>query len=200
MYCYYESENFNLTMVPEKYKKEFVSNSNWLTFGFHYKNGEEPQYISGRKIVEDYRKTTSELSRITGNVDTTIRLSYFKGSYEVVTALKEEGGDRLLTADDDRQSYYFDEKTNSYIDRHDHYYDRTNGMCFVSTDLRLDNTRRILLYPKLIGISIDSKQNQIIAVFTHEWLLGENMFDKIEILCKFAQDSNYEFSLLQGRK
>ena len=36
LYCFYESENFNLSMVPDKYRSEFLENSDWLNFGFHY--------------------------------------------------------------------------------------------------------------------------------------------------------------------
>lgn len=44
---------------------------------------------------------------------------------------------------------------------------------------------------------MDNNQNEIITVFTHEWLLDENMFDKIEMMCGFADNYNYEFSLLE---
>ena len=197
LYCYYESEDFNLSMVTNRYRNEFLNNSDWLRFGFHYKNGEEPDEISAETIIAAYQQLTKELLRITGSVDTTIRLSYFKGSYEVVSALKEEGVDCLLTADDDRQSYYFDSKVNTYIDLNDSYYDSSNGMNFVSTDLRLDNIRKIMLYPELIKISMDNNQNKIIAVFTHEWLMDENMYDKIEFMCKFANNYHYNFTMLE---
>ena len=52
-----------------------------------------------------------------------------------------------------------------------------------------------MLYPKLIWISKDEKQNKIIAVFTHEWLMDENMFKKIERMCKFAGKYGYEFTV-----
>lgn len=198
LYCYYESEDFNLSMVSDSYREEFMEHADWLTFGFHYRNGVEPDEISVEKIVNDYRQLTSELVRITGNTCSTIRLSYFRGSYEVCSALKELGINCLLTADDDRQSYYFDEKVNLYIDKNDMYYDNSNGLSFISTDLRLDNIGVFQTYCKLIKISEDELQNQIIAVFTHEWLMGNQMYRKIESMCRFAKYYNYVWTLLEN--
>lgn len=196
MYCYYEEGDFNLTMVPDKYKWEFLENSDWLKFGFHYRNGEEPIIISGEKITEDYKILISELIRITGCTCETIRLSYFKGSYEAVSALKEQGIYCLLTADDDRKSYYFNDKINQYIAENDMYFDESNGMNFVSTDIRLDNIEIEAVCPELVKISKDFRQNKIIAVFTHEWCIEESMFEKIENMCKFAEFYNYSFTFI----
>jgi ABC-type uncharacterized transport system substrate-binding protein len=197
LYCYYESEDFNLGMVLDKYKEEFMENADWLMFGFHYKDGKEPTEISAEEIIRDYNQLTSELIRITGSTCTTVRLSYFKGSYEVCSALKEQGIQCLLTADDDRLSYYFDEDTNLYINKNDSWYDDSNGLNFVSTDLRLDNRNSAEVYYKLIEISEDEAQNKIIAVFAHEWLMGRKMYSSIKAMCQFAKYYDYEWTMLE---
>lgn len=37
-YVYYEDKDFNLTQFSDKYKAEFIANSDWLRFGFHTLN------------------------------------------------------------------------------------------------------------------------------------------------------------------
>lgn len=37
LYCYYEEGNFDLSTVPDTYREEFLKNSDWLQFGFHYR-------------------------------------------------------------------------------------------------------------------------------------------------------------------
>ena len=66
LYCYYENEDFNLSMVPNVYIEEFTSNADWLQFGFHYRNGLEPQELSAQEIAQDYQKFTNELVRKIG--------------------------------------------------------------------------------------------------------------------------------------
>ena len=69
-------------------------------------------------------------------------------------------------------------------------------MKFISSDLRLDDLRSWMVYPKLVQVSKDEKQNGIIAVFTHEWLMNNGMFRKIEQMCKFAVRYGYRFTLM----
>lgn len=117
-YVYYEDGEFNLSQVPDKYKDEFVKNSNWLRFGFHTLNG-ETDYKKG-KITNDYIKTINQLKRIVGkqSIDNVIRLQMFQGSYKEIKQLSQlvdEPVKGLLTADDKRQSYYLNKDNSKYI-------------------------------------------------------------------------------------
>ena len=81
-YVYYEDKDFNLTQFSDKYKAEFIANSDWLRFGFHTLNAYK-DYKDG-EIINDYTKVVKELERIVGSqtIDNVIRLQMFKGSYE----------------------------------------------------------------------------------------------------------------------
>ena len=192
LYCFYESGDFNLSMVPSKYHDEFVENSDWLLFGYHAKNSStEPTIISADEIEQEYCVTVSELERITGSVTHTLRLSMFHGNRDALERLKELGVKVLLTADDDRLSYYLDEENSKYIAVHDSYED--SFFTFVSTDLRLDKLANFAVYPSLVTIALDSMQNEIIVVFTHEWLMNEKTYKKISDVCRFAHNYQYRF-------
>lgn len=195
LYCFYESENFNLSMVPDKYRSEFLENSDWLNFGFHYINSEKPNEESAKRILSDYQKLTDELIRVTGSTNYTLRLSYFMGSYDAINSLKNQGVKGLLTADDDRLSYYLNKEDSKFINNHDIYIDKNSGMKFISTDMRLEKVEDNKIYSELIDICLDEQQNQIIAVFTHEYALDDNMQKKIKTVCKFAKHFGYSFTM-----
>ena len=195
-YVYYEDGEFNLSQVPDKYKDEFVKNSNWLRFGFHTLNG-ETDYKKG-KITNDYIKTINQLKRIVGkqSIDNVIRLQMFQGSYKEIKQLSQlvdEPVKGLLTADDKRQSYYLNKDNSKYIYCHDEYYDSDANIHFFSTDFRTENVQNI--NSKLRELSTDSWNNQTgdLVIFSHEWALSMENKDKIEKVCKYADKNNYRF-------
>lgn len=164
----------------------------WLRFGYHAKNSStEPTIISADEIEREYHLTSSELERITGSMTHTLRLSMFHGNREALERLRKLGVKVLLTADDDRLSYYLDEESSKYIADHDSYADSL--FTFVSTDLRLDRLTNFAVYPSLLRVAFDSRQNEIIVVFTHERLMNKKTYKKIRDVCRFAQYYQYRF-------
>lgn len=195
-YVYYEDGDFNLSQFPPTYRKQFEENSSWLRFGFHTING-ETDYKSG-VIVEDYKKTINELERIVGSesIDNVIRLQMFQGSYKEIKKLAELDSEPivgLLTADDNRQSYYLSEEVNDYIYSHDTYFDRDLDITLYSTDFRTEYVDNI--NKKLKELSEPSWNNQTgdLVVFSHEWALSMENKAKLEKVCKYAKDNGYRF-------
>ena len=199
-YVYYEADNFNLKQVPEKYKNEFERNSDWLRFGFHSLN-ESTDYHIG-EIASDYNLVVNELKRIVGEkaIDNFIRLQMYQGSLDGIKQLAElldEPIVGLLTSDDSRSSYYLSPEQNSYIYCHDELFDIETGLWFVSTDLRTEYIDSV--ESKIKEMDSDSWNNQLgdFVIFTHEWALNIDNMNKIEKLCQYAMDSNYQFCFLE---
>ena len=80
-FVYYEEKEFNLKMFLDKYRAEFLSNSDWLRFGFHAYNAKSTYVTSD--INDDYVNTIAELKRIVGSdsIDNVLRIHYYGGSY-----------------------------------------------------------------------------------------------------------------------
>lgn len=193
-YTMYESDDFNLSQCPGKYKDEFIANSDWLKFGFHTLNG-ETSYETG-DISVDYAKTINELKRIVGSdsIDNVIRLQSFQGSKEGVSellSLDEEPVIGLLTADDSRQSYYLDDDENKYIYCHDRMV--KDDCYFISTDMRVEYVDNV--DKKIKELSSNSWNNQTgdLVIFTHEWALNLESKEKVEKMCQYAVDNGYRF-------
>lgn len=114
-YTYYswdvEKNEFDLSMMTDRYHEEFSKNSDWLRFGFHAKDADAYENCSPEKNLEYYNKTIAELLRITGSVeciDNFVRLDRYQADTETVKLLQsaDNGIVGLLAADDpNRQSY-----------------------------------------------------------------------------------------------
>lgn len=194
-YVFYENGNFNLSLVPSKYKDEFEKNSNWLRFGFHSLNA-NTSYDTSLDLVEDYRKTIMELKRIVGSnaIDNIVRLESFKGHEKDIKKLSNlsyQPIKGLFTADDKRKSYYLNTKLNSYIYDHDRLLD--DNIVFYSTDLRIEFIKDIAIKEKEISTSAWNNQRDILIVFTHEWELDQDIRQRCESLCKWGKNNGYIF-------
>lgn len=201
-YCFYETDGFSLSDCTDKFAKDFQDNAGWLKFGFHSLNSEESlQYADAQKAVWEYEKTVKELLRITGSaecIDTAPRLHLYAATLESVNALlgAEHGIEGLLAADDERESYYFNEAESNYLLAHDSIKDE-NGLSFFTTDLRLENTGNP--YGDLVLISKQPDRNKVIEIFTHEWLMGLKTKAKIYAVCVFAYKYGYVWDYPMNR-
>lgn len=199
-YVYYEDGDFNLSQVTDKYRVEFVSNSDWLRFGFHTINS-KTDYSQG-VIVDDYKMTINELKRIVGteSIDNFIRLQMFQGSYEEIkklTELDEEPIVGLLSADDNRQSYYLSDEKNKFLYSHDSLYEDDLNLWFVSTDLRTEYVGSVKSKIKEFDTSAWNNQKDYLVIFTHEWALSVENKNKVEKFCEYASEKGYKSIFLE---
>ena len=206
-YCYYEDKDFNLSIVPEKYKKEFRKNSNWMRFGFHALNPDTKYETNedSEQMLNDYNKTIKELIRITGgadSIDNVIRLHYYSGSLESINSIKntDNGITGLLCADTEgRLSYYFNNEESLEIYNSDRYLN--NELTFFNTDIRLefylDNLDEEL--DKYLTKDYNNKNKELI-IFTHEWQLSKKKIKQnIEKICIFSIKNNYLFKFVEDK-
>lgn len=207
MYCFYKNGEFDLSKATNKFSNEFKQNSDWLKFGFHTIDGESNyENTSKEKAKDDYEKVVTQLIRITGSddcLDTIPRLQNFAGNKESILSMKNSsnGIEGVLSADDNRLSYYLDKENSDYILTHDKYEDEANQIEFISTDLRLENFDNP--YKELenrINNKDYSNSMSILEIFTHEVYLNDsNMKNKIKDCCKFAKKYGYVFDYAMNR-
>lgn len=93
---FYENETFNLSMMTDKYKQEFIQNSDWLNFGFHSKN-EFPDYpyidADYDEVYSDYTDFEREVTRFAGSqiISKSLVTHWLVLTKEGVMALKDKG-------------------------------------------------------------------------------------------------------------
>lgn len=192
LYCMYKVGDYCLEDIPNKWIDEFVESSSWLKFGFHsYTDMSEYSRTSGNVIAEEYSKTITQLERITGgrNLANIIRLHYFSGNIEVLKALRKEGVQGFLCADDNRICYGLNKEENNMIRQEGHIYDECLKLDFYHTDFRLEHLENG--YENVIREKI-RKQNQLVF-FTHEpFLENENIYRKIENIFNIILEEDAE--------
>ena len=190
-YCMYEDDDgFNLKEVTDKYSKEFKENSEWLKFGFHSLRGNKNYAnTNANEAKNDYNLVINQLIRITGSkdcVERVVRLHNYAGNFSSIKAMNktDNGIIGLLSADDNRNSYYLNKDKCTQLKVKGKIND--SDIVFLATDIRLENV-------KDIKSKLNNKDNELI-VFTHEWLLNNKINrEKLEEVCKFAINNGYSF-------
>lgn len=217
--------NNSLTNVPNTYAKEFLQAKDWLKIGLHATNSSSnfssSTYEEGKSAWNTF---VNNVVRITGSylsVDRMPRLHTFAGSEEALKGMRDAnyGAIGFLSADDARNSYYFNDATKDYLYYNDHVTDHKNGLIFVATDLRTDwfvgtsgnneyrKPTKTNVYDELVyrysSVEFANSTSSYI-LFGHEWqfyngtTLGEGK-QYFEDACKFAHDYDIGFDYSQNK-
>lgn len=198
LYCYYEADGFSLTEVPDTYREELSQNADWLKFGFYYATDLSPVAdVLPEQLGSHYTAFATEIVRITGAVATTVRMPDWGISQEAVAALEERGVESLMTVSDEKAGYYFGKDMNDVVMEKDTYRDDAVGMTYIATDLCLGEGRINAVYGNLIRTALNEKQYSVIAVSALESEFGEEMAEKIENVCEFTDNYDYEYTLFE---
>lgn len=218
--------NSSLNNVSNKYAKDFFNAKDWLKIGLHAEDASSSfansTYEQG---FNSWNKFVDNVTRITGSylsVDRMPRLHTFAGSEEALKGMRDAnyGAIGFLSADDSRNSYYLDRKTNDYLYLNDHVTDYENGLVFVATDLRTDwfngtsasydyrEPTKDNVYDELVERYTNVDYANSISsyiLFGHEWQLynGTSLTETrakwFEDACKFANDYNIKFDYSQNK-
>lgn len=205
LYVFYENEDqtFNLSDMSDKYVKEFKENSQWLKFGFHSLNSQKNyKKVKKEEAKNDYNVVINELIRITGSkdsIDRVPRLHNFAASKGSVEGFKEGdlGITGLLGPDDKRLAYDLNKEQTSYLYLYDFY--ENDEINYYKTDMRLENIEDIKSDFDKHMSEIGDKDEDILVIFTHEYLLkdNENIKTKIEDIFNLASEKDYVFDYLR---
>ena len=191
-YVFYSYDHFNLSQATDKFKHEFIENSDWLKFGFHaYDANADYSLTTYEESKHDYEEVVKQLERVCGkeSISTLIRIHSYKGNIDSIKAMKESkyGITGVYTADDERNSYYLDLDIIKQIIEND--YIEKDKLLWFHTDYRLEKI------DKFENILNDIYNNDILTIFTHEWLLDDDLIIlKLKTFCDFATTNGYNFS------
>lgn len=218
--CYAYTDD--IKYINDNFKQEFFQNSDWLKFGFHCKSGTEDYSLISSDVAKIHYDTfINNIYSMCGtpsSIDRLPRINYFKGSLENLRVFRDCdcGIIGCLSADDSRNTYYFDEKQLSYLRTHDRLNDYENGLIFFSTDIRLDwfvsgfesshqyDKPTTNVYDELVNRFKNKKYADsfnTLIVFGHEWqvynpnnTLNNTFKEYIESSLRFALEYKFEFN------
>ncbi len=188
--------SYSLADFSDKYKDEFIDNSDWLKLGWHGIDDGSPEDCgyAGDELVQSYINTTNEIIRFAGkkSLSKELRVHYwYTDGSTLIKYLSQNGITGLYYCDTDVIGYDFTQEEDAKI-RND-----SNGIfskrygfrkvLFQLTDIRLDNIEDD---DELISLLQNRIADKDIVVFTHAWMMN-NSSQYIETMCKWAADNNY---------
>jgi len=176
---YYQTEEFNLSQVPSKYKSEWEENSNWLRLTFHALHGEPKPYINAsyRDMERDFRLVSGEIERFAGKslLSTFTTVHWGETTLEACRALRDNGIKGLVgyfTVDPENGkptvSYYLGEEETKYLREHDYWKDTREDLIFIKHDLVINDVDLEDIIPALNSIASDPHQSEVMEVMVHE--------------------------------
>lgn len=195
-----DKDGFNLGKMTDKYKEEFMQNSNWIKFGYHARDIKAYENISAQEQLNYYNKTIKQIMRITGgghSIQTFVRLDRYCANQEQIKLLKNanNGIVGLFCADDaNTQSYALTQEQTKELYKNHYFKDFTNQIIYLPSDIVLEKIKCDKEFYQLIE---QNHNNDVLVAFTHEWLLNDiNVKKYLNYLCKYTKATSKKFSFM----
>lgn len=180
LFSFYECSGFDLSMMPECYKREWVRNSNWLKIGFHGKNESSDYIRTSRNCAKEYQMFREQVLRFAGEavLSDSIKLHRFAGTEDVIDSIQayDKTVRIWLCADDLRNSYGVSKQQNFMINLTGQVRDDVKNLYYKKTAFRIEKSEilsllKIFYYKYFVG-------NEVLYFFTHECYLQEKNLQK----------------------
>ncbi|NSW91319.1 MAG: hypothetical protein HPY74_11730 [Firmicutes bacterium] len=176
---FYQTEGFNLSQMPAKYKSEWRDNADWLRLTFHsIQEFPDKPYLSATydEIKRDYELITEEIIRFAGEelLSPITTVHWGETSLEAARALRTMGVLGLVgyfKLDENCEpmvSYYLDKETTEHINKRDAWKDNKEDIIFIKHDIVLDKTDLGDIYPFLDNLKKDPHQSGMLEMLIHE--------------------------------
>ena len=201
---FYEMPGFNLSQMPDRFRKEFSANAHWLKLSFHSRlENVEPYRDSGyEEVFSDCAAVHREILRFAGkeSLGKTTTIHYCKATEEGLRALRDQQVQGLLglfgTDEAPRESYSLPEADGAHLRRGEILH--RQGMHFYSLDLVMNLYGQEELLRRLQGLL----HRESIRVMIHEQYFysdyrayqpdfGEKLERAFELLTEHGYESRF---------
>lgn len=176
LYTYEQYKGFNISCLTNKYKGEFINNSDWLKLGYHAKSDLTTKDSIANLLffISSFKKTKRSIEYSIGSCASMLRLHFYFATQTEIDSLKNLGVSSLLSSDDERVSYSLPIRYNdSLLVSESLDFD---GVHYEKTDIRVENTLNPLY-------SLwENRNDDFLSIFTHEWALSSTS-SKIKFSC-----------------
>jgi hypothetical protein len=176
---YYETDGFNLSQMPDRYREEWRRNADWIRLTFHARANDPDRPYKGapaEQVVRDYRLVTREIERFAGKelLSPVTTIHWGEATKEACAALRKEGVKVLagyFQIDRDgspRVSYYLPAGKVRYVAGRDYWKDTSIDMLFVRHDMVINSFKPEQIVPVLEKIAADPHQAEVMELMIHE--------------------------------
>lgn len=197
--CFCEDDGYSISNVPGKFKSDFGKSKDWLKFAFHSQD-DETDYSTDKveQITLSYNTFVTAIIKMTGSIDCidhVARLGFFTGTLNNVKAIRDCdcGVVGLLTADDTRASYYFDENETNFMLKHAKMFDAENQIMFIKSQARLDSVENGTTYCANFATAQYGNMAKYLEIFMHEYSWSQSKKQVAEAVFDWFKANNYRF-------
>lgn len=217
---FYQTDGFNLSEMPSKYKSEWLENRDWLRLTFHalqekpdlpYRNA---TYI---EMKHDYLLVSREIERFAGRelLSSFTTIHWGEAPVEACIALRNYGIKGLvgyftwnyrgpspyeeIITDKPCVSYYLDNEKVKYLSRHDYWKDMKTGIIFIRHDIVVNTLELSQITHHLNMVAEDPHQSEIMELMIHEQQFHRNRAEyqsdykeKVIEAIKWVTDKGYK--------
>jgi hypothetical protein len=148
---FYETDNFNLSQMTDKFKKEWAQHADWIRLSVHAKAEfpDDPYIHAGYgEMYRDCHAIRTQIKRFAGKevMDNTTTLHWGQVPVEVCRALRDEGYKIQVcdfNVDNDLPpcSYYLDVPQRRHINKRFIWRDNKEGIIFVKSSIIIDTVK-----------------------------------------------------------
>ena len=170
---------FNLTMMTDRYKDEFIRNSDWLKLAFHSRSEFPPRpydNASADTITKDHRDVCREIERFAGKecISDTATVHYGSANLECTKALRKlgirslTGYFTLSSSGRPRVSYYASPELARHIGCRDFFVDEESDMIFAKIDSVLNTGSYDEVIKEVKDVMANAHCGGFVSVMIHE--------------------------------
>ena len=206
--------SFNLSMMTDKFKSEFIANSDWLKLAFHSK-AEFPErpykFAKAEEITADCIKIHNEIKRFAGAecITNTTTVHFGEATVECVGALRSLGH-RSLSGYFTRTSkgvravsYYVSEELVDHIGQRDFWYDRETDIFFGRIDVVMNLSTYDFIMDELRTAVETPTRSGFIELMIHEQYFYpdakrylEDFEKRVHDCCEYVYERGYRGALM----
>ena len=200
---------FNLSMMTDKYKDEFIANSDWLKLAFHAKAEfpDKPYKYADRKTVhDDCVAVCREICRFAGKecISNSTTVHWGEGNREVIRELRALGFTSLTGYfkrggnGDPVVSYYVDGDELDNLDKRDFWMDTTEDMIYGRIDRVLNIGKLEEVLTDVENAMNDPHRGGFVSIMIHEQYFYSDYShykpdfeDRVLLCCKMLAENGY---------
>jgi hypothetical protein len=211
---YYQTQDFNLSQMPAKFKDEWKHNSDWLKLTFHaLQDKPDRPYLSASydQMKKDCESVITEIKRFAGeeSLSSVTTLHWGEATVEGCRALRDAGftvlaGDFNIAEGLPPVSYYLDMSDREHIFKRHILKDMKEDIIFTRLTMIVDCFELENLVPFLDELKNNPLKSAYLDFCIHEQYFypeyegyQSNYTDKVMTVIKWAYENGYQSAFLK---
>ena len=208
---YYQTDGFDLTQMPDKWKEEWQANAAWLHLSFHALQDKPDRIYRHAKyaqIAHDYDLVCGHIRRFAGNevIGNTTTVHWAECPKDAVIALRDRGIERLVALfqaqgyeGECTTGYYLSREQCAYCDGRGAWHDPDTALTFIRCTAVVNALDVQDIESALDARTATPETAEMVELLIHEQyfrkersLYQPTVFDKVKTALQWGTERGYE--------